>query len=80
MSASTFRPNPTARYARSNAAFRRAFEQLRAEGVKHLHYLPNTDIHFSEEDMIEGTHPNDLGCRAYAEAYKRSIRRIASLP
>lgn len=80
MSDSIFQANLTARYARSNAAFRRAFEQLRAEGVEHLHYLPNTDIHFSEEDMIEGTHPNDLGCRAYAEAYKRSLRHIASLP
>ncbi len=77
---SIFQANLTARYARSNAAFRRAFEQLRAEGVEHLYYLSNTDIHFSEEDMIEGTHPNDLGCRAYAEAYKRSLRNMAPLP
>ena len=35
-----------------------------------------SEIKLREDDMIEGTHPNDTGCRAYAEAYKRKIRTI----
>ena len=40
--------------------------------------MHSNEINMNEDDMIEGTHPNDTGCRAYAEAYKRKIREILS--
>ncbi|MGM9675814.1 MAG: SGNH/GDSL hydrolase family protein [Bacteroidaceae bacterium] len=60
-------------YASANASLRKAYEQLLAEGVKQLFYLKSEEIAMPEDGMIEGTHPNDLGCMAYADAYSRKI-------
>lgn len=63
-------------YASANSQLRKAYDQLRAEGVEGLYYLTSEEIGVPEEGMIEGTHPNDLGCMAYAEAYERKIREM----
>ena len=63
-------------YRRANAALRRAYLELVAQGVPHLYYMHSSDIHFADDYMIEGTHPNDLGCRAYADAYERKLREM----
>lgn len=75
---SIFRANVAERYTRANKAFRQAYLQLKAAGINNLYYMHSNEINMSEDDMIEGTHPNDTGCRAYAEAYKRKIREILS--
>ena len=73
---SIFRANVNAKYQRGNVAFRKAYEQLKAEGVANLFYLSKDEIKFSEDDMIEGSHPTDTGCRLYADAYEKKIREM----
>lgn len=63
-------------YSSANKALRKAYDQLQAEGIKNLFYLPSEEILIPEDGMIEGTHPNDLGCMAYADAYERKIREM----
>lgn len=73
---SVYRHNIYLKYERGNKALRKAYETLKAEGVANLFYLPKGDIKFSEDAMIEGSHPNDLGCRSYADAYEKKIREM----
>lgn len=73
---SVFRANVAAKYNRGNAALHKAYDELKAEGVKNLFYMNKADIAFGEEYMIEGSHPNDLGCRAYADAYIKKLREM----
>lgn len=73
---SLFRGDVAARYRRANIALRRAYDELKAAGCDNLYYMHSSEIGIGEDDMIEGTHPNDLGCRAYAEAYKRKLREM----
>lgn len=65
-----------ASYASANERLRKAYDRLLSEGVKNLFYLPSEEILIPEDGMIEGTHPNDLGCMAYAEAYERKISEM----
>ena len=64
------------KYRLADAAYRKAYETLKAEGADKLYYVSHTDIGLTEDAMIEGTHPNDIGCRQYAEAYKKPLREI----
>lgn len=73
---SVLRANVADRYRRANRALRRAYAMLKADGVGGLHYMHSGEIRLTEDDMIEGTHPNDLGCRAYADAYIRRLREM----
>ncbi|MCR5181350.1 MAG: SGNH/GDSL hydrolase family protein [Bacteroidaceae bacterium] len=63
-------------YQNSNAEQRRAFETLQAEGVTNLYYLSHEELNFSQDTMVEGIHPNDIGMRTYADAYLRKLREI----
>lgn len=73
---SVMRANVKAKYDRGNVALRRAYDELRAAGVSNLFYLSKSDIRFGEDYMVEGSHPNDLGCRVYADAYEKKIREM----
>ncbi len=73
---SVFRANIAAKYNRGNAAFRKAYNELKAEGVKNLYYMSKDEIAFTEDYMIEGSHPNDLGCRVYADIYEKKLREM----
>ncbi len=73
---SVLRSNIADKYNRGNAALYQAYKQLQAEGVKDLYYMSKDDIAFGEDYMIEGSHPNDLGCRVYADAYEKKIREM----
>ena len=75
---SVFRANIAAKYNRGNAALRKAYNELKAEGVKNLYYMSKDEIAFTEDYMIEGSHPNDLGCRAYADIYEQKLREMLS--
>lgn len=63
-------------YRKGDALLRKAYEQLKAEGVKNVFYLPSAEIGLTEDAMIEGTHPNDIGNRQYADAYERKLREM----
>ena len=49
---------------------------MKANGVKGLYLLTHKELAFTQESMVEGIHPNDLGMRQYADAYLRKIRKI----
>lgn len=63
-------------YTGSNAEQRRAYEALLAKGVTGLYYLSHDELAFTQESMVEGVHPNDLGMRQYADAYIRKLAEI----
>ncbi len=60
-------------YRAGDAELRKAYEAMKKERVKNLFYLTNSEIGFTEDAMIEGTHPNDIGNRQMADAYKKKI-------
>lgn len=61
---------------RSNGEQRRAYEALQQQGVKNIYYLNREEMQFTQDSMVEGIHPNDLGMRQYADAYLRKIREL----
>lgn len=63
-------------YQNSNAEQRRAYDALVAQGVSGLHLLTHAELAFTQDSMVEGIHPNDLGMRQYADAYIRKILEI----
>ncbi|MCR5534692.1 MAG: hypothetical protein K6F47_05955 [Bacteroidaceae bacterium] len=34
------------------------------------------ELGFTQDSMVEGLHPNDLGMRQFADAYLRKLRKI----
>lgn len=67
-------------YSRVNQIQKQAFTRLRAEGVQGLYYLTKEDIGLQLDDMVDGTHPNDLGMMHYAEGYEKALRAILHQP
>lgn len=63
-------------YENSNKEQRRAFEALQAQGVKGVYLLTHAELAFTQDAMVEGIHPNDLGMRQYADAYIKKIHEI----
>ena len=52
-----------------NRALRAAYESLRSEGVKDLHYLPGDRlVGDDDEGTVDGVHPTDVGFMRYADA------------
>ena len=64
------------RYANSNREQRRAYDTLCQRGVTGIYYLSHDELAFTQESMVEGIHPNDIGMRQYADAYIRKIWQI----
>ena len=58
-----------------NKECRKAYEQLKKQGIKGLYYLSKEDIGLSMDASIDGWHPNDVGMFEYAEAYKKVIKK-----
>ncbi len=67
-------------YERVNRIQQKAFYELRKEGVDQLYYLSKNDIGLSIDDMVDGTHPSDLGMNRYAAAYEEKLRKILQEP
>ncbi len=63
-------------YEGSNGEQRRVFRTLQEKGVKDIYYLSHKELGFTQDSMVEGIHPNDLGMRQYADAYLRKLREI----
>lgn len=73
---SVLHKNIADRYRSANMAFHDAYLQLKAAGVKKLYYMFSHEIGLTENDMLEGWHPNDIGCVKYANAYKKHLQKI----
>ncbi|GAB3968675.1 SGNH/GDSL hydrolase family protein [Spirosoma terrae] len=67
-------------YTDANELMRQAFAQLKTEGVNQLYLLPYSSINLGMDDMVDGTHPTDLGMQHYADAYETMIRSILNEP
>lgn len=68
--------NRKEQYETANKVQKEAFIQLKSEGIVNLYYLTKEEINLSIDDMVDGTHPTDLGMQHYAEAYERKLRTI----
>ncbi|MEZ5043865.1 MAG: SGNH/GDSL hydrolase family protein [Saprospiraceae bacterium] len=73
-------PNRLTAYTRVNRIQQAAFSQLKAEGYQDLFYLTNEEINLQLDDMVDGTHPNDLGMMHYAEGYEKALRHLLKEP
>lgn len=73
-------PERLTAYTRVNEIQRKAFEQLQQEGLQNIHYLPYKALQLGLDDMVDGTHPTDLGMMHYAEAYEKTLRKILQEP
>ena len=67
-------------YERVNNVQKSTFEKLVGEGINGLYYLSNQMIDLQLDDMVDGTHPNDLGMMHYANAYEQGLRKILKEP
>ena len=63
-------------YSGANREQRRVFKALQENGVKEVFYLSHEELAFTQDSMVEGLHPNDLGMRQYADAYLRKLAEI----
>jgi hypothetical protein len=59
-----------------NAAQRRVFDKLVAEGVTGLHYLPGSLVGEDGDGTADGTHPSDLGYCRIADALEPVLRKL----
>jgi hypothetical protein len=58
----------------NHAALKKAFEDLTAAGVKHLHYLPGDKLLGDDgEGTVDGSHPTDLGFLRQADAFAEAL-------
>ncbi len=67
-------------YHRVNGIQKATFKKLQKEGTENLHYLSYEEIGLQLDDMVDGTHPNDLGMMRYANAYDKKLREILAEP
>ncbi|WP_339793205.1 SGNH/GDSL hydrolase family protein [uncultured Imperialibacter sp.] len=67
-------------YTTANRVQQEAFYQLKKEGVTSLFYLTKEEIGLGLDDMVDGTHPTDLGMLHYAQGYEKSLRAILNEP
>lgn len=65
---------------RLNNASREVFDSLKRAGVKNLYHLHRDSINFPSDGAVDNIHPNDLGMKAYADAYEKIVRQILKMP
>ena len=69
-------PTRSKHHDANHAALRKAYEQLKASGVKHLHYLGGDALLGEDgEGTTDGSHPNDLGFVRQANAFEPVLRK-----
>ncbi len=60
-----------------HVVWKKAFDQLKAEGISGLHYMKGDGMYRSQEDgTVDRTHPTDLGFYDMAVAYDPVLRQI----
>lgn len=52
---------------------RRVVDEFMRQGTKGLYYITRADLGLTGDDLIEGTHPNDVGMMKYEQAYARVL-------
>lgn len=58
----------------SQAALKKAFDELQAAGVKHLHYITGPDLLGDDaEGTVDSSHPTDLGFLRQADAFDKVL-------
>lgn len=67
-------------YSVANQLQQAAFYQLQQEGYEGIYYLTKKEIGLQIDDMVDGTHPTDLGMMRYALSYEKSLRSILKEP
>lgn len=61
------------------AAYRAAWEKLKAAGVRNIHYIPGEPLLGSDGDAtVDGSHPSDLGFHRQAGIYGRVLEPLIS--
>ncbi|MBX2875824.1 MAG: SGNH/GDSL hydrolase family protein [Saprospiraceae bacterium] len=73
-------PNRLQAYQRANRVQQAAYHTLLKEGYSNLYYITHQEFNLQLDDMVDGTHPNDLGMQHYADAYEKVIREILHEP
>ena len=63
-------------FERVNQIQQETYQQLLQQGYSGLYYLSYQELGLQMDDMVDGTHPNDLGMMRYAEAYEKKLREI----
>lgn len=68
-------PNKKKFHDENHAALRKAFEQLKAEGVAKLHYIPGDALYGTDsEGATDASHANDLGFMRQADIFEPVLR------
>jgi lysophospholipase L1-like esterase len=73
-------PERMTHFTRVNRIQKDTYLQLKEEGIGMLHYLTYEEIGLQLDDMVDGTHPNDLGMMRYADSYALKLRSILNEP
>jgi lysophospholipase L1-like esterase len=63
-------------YAPLNELQKLAYIDLKNSGYDGVYYLTKEEIGLSQDAMVDGTHPTDLGMKQYANAYESKLRTI----
>lgn len=63
-------------YRKTNIELKKAYDDLKAEGIQELYYLTKEKIGFTQDATVEAIHPSDLGMQIYADAYITKIKEI----
>lgn len=67
-------------YREVNRASRKAYERLKAEGVKELYYLSREELSIPSDGWVDYVHPSDLGAQTQAIAVEKKVREILRIP
>lgn len=73
---SVFRKDINGSYREGDQWLLKAYNSLVSQGVENLFYLTKDEIGMDEDSYIEGTHPNDIGNRLYAQAVEKKLREM----
>ena len=77
--ASSFLPKPEQSITAKNAALRKVFEHLMADGVRNLHYVQGEPLLGADgEATVDGVHPTDLGFMRMADALEPMLRKVVT--
>jgi len=63
-------------FQKTNDRLKEGYELLLKKGIKGLYYMTREELGIQPDDMVDGTHPTDLGMRHLADGYEKKLRQI----
>lgn len=63
-------------YTTPNRGLREAYERLKKEKVKNLHYLSRRELGYSPDAWVDYVHPSDYGMARQADAVAARLRKL----